>query len=176
MLKHCFALTKVLIKSLFDTKFGGQTKKYKKRNSKASTIALIAVLGLLVIVPLFAYGYAVGGVIASVDTSVIKIIWDTLLPSAMIIIFLLSILSIVSVFFYSMDNAVLLPLPLKSWEILIARFITSLIFVYFTELLFVAPMIFGLGLGFELSIIQGLTLLLVLNSYFLLRLLNQDYS
>ena len=162
MLKHCFALTKVLIKSLFDTKFGGQTKKYKKRNSKASTIALFAVLGLLVIVPLFAYGYAVGSVIASVDTSVFKIIWNTLLPSAMIIIFLLSILSIVSVFFYSMDNAVLLPLPLKSWEILIARFITSLIFVYFTELLFVAPMIFGLGLGFELSIIQGLTLLLVL--------------
>ena len=162
MLKNCFALTKVMLKSLFD---GGETnnKKKKKKSSKNGTLLIASIILVIFLgVPLFFMGFMLGSSISSLDPTIMPNIYDGLIPVMMLAILLLSLISIISVFFYSMDNVSLLPLPLKSWEILIARFISSLGFVYFMELMFVAPIMLGLSLGFELSIVQGIVTILVL--------------
>lgn len=163
MFKNCFALTKVLLHSLFDSGVDNSKKKKKKSSSKNGSLIAAAIILLIVLdVPLFIFGLAYGLLFSAEDPSIMTAMWNLLLPASMLLILLLSILSIVSVFFYSMDNTALLPLPLKSWEILIARFISSLGFVYFMELLFVAPIILGMSLGYELSIMQFFVALLVL--------------
>ena len=126
MLKNCFALTKVMLKSLFD---GGETnnKKKKKKSSKNGTLLIASIILVIFLgVPLFFMGFMLGSSISSLDPTIMPNIYDGLIPIMMLAILLLSLISIISVFFYSMDNVSLLSLPLKSWEILIARFISSL--------------------------------------------------
>ena len=163
MFKNCLALTKVLLRSLFDAGADNSKKKKKKKSSKNSSTLIAAIILVVILdIPLLLSGLGLGLLIKMEDPTLMPSMWNLLLPISMLLILLLSMISIISVFFYSMDNTALLPLPLKSWEILVARFISSLGFVYFMELLFVAPIILGLGLGFELSIVQGLILLIVL--------------
>ena len=165
MFKNCFALTKILLKSVFDS--GAISLKTNKKSSKktsknSSLIVASIILVLFLGVPMFLSGFAIGSIIKSYDPSAMIIMMDNILPIMMLAIFLLSMISIISVFFFSMDNISLLPLPLKSWEILIARFISSLGYVYLMELLFVAPIMIGLSIGFDLSIVQFVIALLVL--------------
>ena len=163
MFKNCLALTKVLLHSLFDSGVDNSKKKKKKSSSKNGSLIFAAITLLIVLdIPLFISGFAFGLIFSSEDPSLMNAMWNLLLPVSMLLILLLSMISIVSVFFYSMDNTALLPLPLKSWEILVARFISSLGFVYFMELLFVAPIVLGMSLGYDLSIVQFVTSLFVL--------------
>ena len=159
MFKNCIALSKVMLKSLFD---GGNVNNKKKKTSKnGAVIAAVIILVLFLGVPLFFMGFASASALGSLDTALIPITFDNLLPIMMLAVLLLSMVSIISVFFFSMDNVSLLPLPLKSWEILIARFISSLGFVYLMELMFVVPLLLGISLGFSLSIIQAIVTLLI---------------
>ena len=162
MFKNCFALTKVMLKSLFDA---GTVinKKKKSKNAKNSSLLIASIILIIFLgVPLFISGFFIGSSIKTTEPTLMPIVLDNMLPVMMLATLLLSMISIISVFFFSMDNNSLLPLPLKSWEILIARFISSLGFVYVMELMFVAPILLGLSLGFELSIIQGIVTILVL--------------
>lgn len=164
MFKNCFALTKILLKSLFDSGISTSNAKKKKRKSSKSSQLLVAAIILVIFldIPFFLSGLGLGVIIKQQDPTIMGSMWNMFLPISMILILLLSMISIVSVFFFSMDNSALLPLPLKSWEILVARFISSLGFVYFMEILFVAPLILGMSLGFDLSVIQFITSLFVI--------------
>ena len=168
MFKNCIALSKVMLKSVFDSgasniKINKHSKKTSKKSSKSSSLIIASVILVIFLgIPLFVSGFAVGSLIQAYDPSAMSHILDVTIPVMMLAILLLSMISIISVFFFSMDNISLLPLPLKSWEILIARFISSLGFVYLMEAMFVAPIMIGLTVGFDLSLVQILTVLLVL--------------
>ena len=162
MFKNCFALTKVMLKSLFDAGTVNNKKKKTKNPKNGSLIVASIILFVCLGIPLFVSGFLIGSTVKDYDSTIMPVILDNMLPVMMLVTLLLSMISIISVFFFSMDNTSLLPLPLKSWEILIARFISSLGFVYTMELMFVAPIILGLTLGFEFTLIQGIVCILIL--------------
>ncbi len=163
MLKNCLSLTKILLRSLFDMSSPSKNKpkKKNKKEKKTSLIVLLVVLFLFCGVPFFLSGFALALALYTEDPTIAVSLWQILLPVTTILLIVMSIFAIVSVFFFSMDNQILLPLPLKSWEILVARFITAIIFVYYMELIFVAPILLGAGLGFNLSIFQFIVLLII---------------
>ena len=63
-----------------------------------------------------------------------KIFIGFILSSTVAFVFVQSILSCASFFYFAKENEFLLPLPLKSKEILAAKTAVSLIYIYFTEL------------------------------------------
>ena len=62
-----------------------------------------------------------------------------------IAIFMFGILYVLTVFYFGKDIEFLLPLPLKSSQILGAKFITVLIYEYLTELVFLVPVLVVYG-------------------------------
>lgn len=63
-----------------------------------------------------------------------KIFIGFILSSTVAFVFVQSILSCASFFYFAKENEFLLPLPLKSKEILAAKTAVSLIYIYFTEI------------------------------------------
>ncbi|WP_010274924.1 putative ABC transporter permease subunit [Paenibacillus senegalensis] len=65
------------------------------------------------------------------------------------VVFIFGVFYVINVFFFSKDIEHLLPLPLKSTEILSAKFIVTLIYEYLTALFILAPIlvIFGVKSG-----------------------------
>lgn len=63
------------------------------------------------------------------------------------VIFFFGIFYIISVFYFSKDIEVLLPLPLKPREILGAKFTITLLFEYITEIMFFLPIMITYGIA-----------------------------
>ena len=63
-----------------------------------------------------------------------------------LITFIFGIFYIMGVFFYSNDIEILLPLPLKPWQILGAKFVTVLVYEYVTQLVFFLPVLAAYGI------------------------------
>ena len=70
-----------------------------------------------------------------------------ILPFSFILIFVTSIFSVISTYFLSSDIEKLLPLPFKPWEIIIAKFLSSLMIVYIFIFAILFPIFLGLGVG-----------------------------
>lgn len=161
MFNNTLALIKVLSKSLYDTSLNNNAKK-KKIRGKGAFIVLIAIVLLFCAVPFFFSGLSIAQLILIEDASLIPDLWKMILPVFTIAILLLSIITIISVFFLSMENKILLPLPLKSWEILLARFVTALLLIYVIEGMLFAPIIIGVGVGSNLNYVGYLALVVIL--------------
>ena len=141
-------LTKVLIKSIYDT----DTQK-RKRKINLGPLGVVAIVLLLVAslsVPLFLLMKDVATSLATIQAT--PLIINVILPIASLVIMILSIFTIISVFFLSTDNAILLPLPLKPSQLLLARFFSSLFVTYLIELVILLPLFIGLGVGAALPI------------------------
>lgn len=67
-------------------------------------------------------------------------------------VFFFSIFYVMSIFYFSKDTESLLPLPLKAWEILAAKFTVTLVYEYLTELVLLAPIIVGFGIAGDLNV------------------------
>lgn len=61
------------------------------------------------------------------------------------IIFFFGIFYILNTFYFSSDVECLLPLPLKPWQIIGAKFLVTVIYEYLTEILFMGPLIIVYG-------------------------------
>lgn len=141
-----FALTKVLIKTLYST---NTSKKKKKFNlGPLGVIVLLALVVGSISIPLLYAAKEVANIIVYFEA--MNLIIYIILPIATMMIVTLSIFTIISVFFLSTDNAILLPLPLKSDQLLLARFFSSLFFTYIIELVLLLPILIGLGIGASL--------------------------
>lgn len=62
-----------------------------------------------------------------------------------LMIFFFGIFYVINVFYFAQDIDLLLPLPLKPWHILGAKFAVTLIFEYLTQLLILAPLLITYG-------------------------------
>lgn len=127
-------LTRILLKN-----GSGSIKSGNKRKFNRSTLIIIIIL--VSCIPL------ISGII-----KLVSILFDTLksinqqgviiaisLPVVVIIIFFFGIAYIINTFYFSTDIENLLPLPLKSTEILGAKFATVLVYEYITEAVILIP-------------------------------------
>ncbi len=79
-----------------------------------------------------------------------------------LITFVFGISMVLSVFYFSSDIETLLPLPLKAAHIVGAKFAVTLIYDYFTTLLFLAPIFIGYGVAAKEGIVYWIFVILAI--------------
>ena len=138
-MKKILVLTKVFLKNSFKLNYNKQNTDVKIRK-KVITYLLI---GLLVVY--------LAGIFGFMSYELVKMLMEfnqealflgvLLLAIAGLTIFQ-TIFSTINIFYFSKDVEYVLPLPLRPWQIIAAKFNTLIIVEYFTEMLFVlAPLI-----------------------------------
>lgn len=136
-------LTKVIAKnSLFTT----NASKNKNNKSKYAGIIGIGLLLLFVVLSLcIPIVFALDSIleIAPIEKIVISII----LPMAGVTTIVFSIFSVVSVFYLNKDSEHLLPMPIEARDIMISKFLVSLITEYYILVIFILPCLIGVGVG-----------------------------
>ena len=144
-MSNLWALTKVLFKNnLFS---GNEASKGKKKN-KARSFILIAFLGVFVICCL-------GGPIVISMGNILEIapleniFISLILPLAGIATIVFSIFSVVSVFYLSKDSEYLLPMPIAPRDIMLSKFLVSLVNEYYILFMFILPCLIGVGVGMD---------------------------
>ncbi|ATW23420.1 putative ABC transporter permease subunit [Candidatus Formimonas warabiya] len=155
-------LTKVLLRNSLDS--FGKVPKTKKQLGKTIFLAVLLFLAFSPMVAGFGYliarSYdalaAIGqaGVLLHLSLSVVSMI-----------IFVFGLFYVISIFYFSKDIENLLPLPFRPWQILGAKFLVTLCYEYFTELIFLAPVFIAFGLKSGAGILYylyGLILFLTL--------------
>ena len=148
-MKNILYLTKILFLNSMGA--SSNNKKSKKRFSRIGIISLVAILFGLVFVPMVYLGIEMGKMFA--PFGMLDIILKLFLPISSIILIVFSIFSIISTFFLSSDIETLIGLPIKPRDIIIAKFLTSLMTVYLIEFMMFTPIIIGLGIGLEVNVL-----------------------
>lgn len=147
-----FMLTKVMLKTNIE---------FNKK-----TIALVAVVALSMIPLMFLVWQIVWqayDAMASIGQQGL-VLWLAV-SMVSLITFIFGIFYIMGVFFYSNDIEILLPLPLKPWQILGAKFATVLAYEYITQLVFLLPVLAAYGIKERANITY---IVLGLVAYFIL--------
>lgn len=147
-----FMLTKVMLKTNIE---------FNKK-----TIALVAVVALSMIPLMFLVWQIVWqayDAMASIGQQGL-VLWLAV-SMVSLITFAFGIFYIMGVFFYSNDIEILLPLPLKPWQILGAKFATVLAYEYITQLVFLLPVLAAYGIKERANITY---IVLGLVAYFIL--------
>lgn len=157
-----------LLKTILNTYFGISALKYrftkeKKRLWEPIAIIISIVIGLgsiMFLYSLLLFGIFMGGHVIGHP----EIVLTFSFLSAQLLIFIFGIFYIMSVFYFSNDMNILIPLPLKPAEVLGAKFITILISEYFVALPMLLPAFIIYGTGTWAGILywlKGLVLVLM---------------
>ncbi len=141
-------LTRVLLKSV------GQESK------KPMRLFLIFVLALIGIVPLgFMFGFLfklMFEVVAPLNQQVF--ILGIILNLGMMVTFIFAFFTIPALYYYGNDIESILPLPFKPSEIILAKFLTAMIYEYAVVALFFLPAMIAYGIVFGLNLAWGVAL------------------
>ena len=154
-IKNIFNLTKIFFKNSFQNPYIIDPKT-NKINKKSIFVWLI----LIVMVGISFLSYEVINELVKVGQPILFLNIFFLL-FMMIIIFQI-ILASTNVYFFSKDLEVLLPLPLKSEELLISKFNTIVVNLYFSELIFAFFPLIIYGICTYAGIIYYVCLFLIL--------------
>lgn len=153
-----WSLTKVLLKTDLFASSGDSNK--KKKSNKYVTWGLI---GLLIVFVIGSLGVPIviglNSILKSVPIS--NIIISLILPLAGVTTIVFSIFSVVSVFYLSKNSEYLLPMPLKARDIMLSKFIVSLITDYYILFLFILPALIGVGVGINANFLYYLYTLII---------------
>lgn len=136
------SLTKVLLKN------GGESLFSSKNKKKLSKTAILILLIIAVFIPI-AVSFVLIASKAYDSLRVIEqqgFIIGLALSVACFVIFFFGIFYTMNTFYFSMDIENLLPLPLKPSEILGAKFIVVLVYEYYTEAVFLLPVLLTYGI------------------------------
>lgn len=143
-MRNFWLLSKVLLKSIGDI-FGVETNPKKRRYRLIGIIVLIAVMGLSYVAPLWALSFTFTEQLRAFDlTDLIPLIT---VPVGILMTVIFSLFTVIGMFYLSTDTRLLLPLPFKPWQIVAARFVTSLVTIYMVEVLFFIPALTGWVVG-----------------------------
>lgn len=129
-IKSILRLTKIFFKNSFQNPYIID-KKTNKINKKSIFVWLM----VIVMIAISYLSYKVIGELVKINQPTIFL--NIFFLIIMIIMIFQIILASTNVYFFSKDLELILPLPIKSEEILIAKFNTILINIYFTEFIFV---------------------------------------
>lgn len=144
-----FALTKVILKNnsnLFSSFFKKGDKNGNKKNTVINIVLLIAFVFLAI--SIFSVSYEIlkfakldsNNEPIALDHTYIQNLLTLVIPYLFLSIFIFSNTLIVSIFFLSSDSHVYLAMPLKPYEIFLARFFSSLVSIYLIEFILLLPM------------------------------------
>lgn len=127
-IKNIFNLTKIFFKSSFQNLYiiNNETKKLNKKS-------IFVWLIIAIMIAISYISFEIIKILVSINQSIIFI--NIFLIILMIIMIFQVILSSANVYFFSKDLEILLPFPIKSEELLISKFCTILVNIYFTELI-----------------------------------------
>lgn len=129
-IKSILRLTKIFFKNSFQNPYIID-KKTNKINKKSIFVWLM----VIVMIAISYLSYKVIGELVKINQPTIFL--NIFFLIIMIIMIFQIILASTNVYFFSKDLELILPLPIKSEELLIAKFNTNLINIYFTEFIFV---------------------------------------
>ncbi|SKC89414.1 putative ABC transporter permease subunit [Maledivibacter halophilus] len=129
-------------------------EKYKRNNKISSWLSKLLLFGFLIFlgIPLIGFISETYDFLASINQQGLLV--NIAFSIATVVIFVFGISFVLTTFYFTKDIDILLPLPLKPYEIVSAKFITVLIYEYLTELLVLGPLlvVYGykgsLGLGY----------------------------
>ena len=143
-MNNIITLTKVLLKN--NSTIGS---KKSKRKDKGAYIYLfvLAIYILFFSVPIM---MVLDEILATYNFS--ELILSLVLPVGGIASIIFAVFSMASMFYYSKDIEGLVPYPVKSGELFIAKFLSSLTSIYLILFMFIFPMIFGVGLGIDAGV------------------------
>jgi ABC-2 type transport system permease protein len=138
-----WTLTRVLLKnggSLWETSAGKKRGILKK--------ALLTIALLMAILPLMSF---LGMIVSAMYDGLAPInqegaVLGLGLTMVSLILFLFGIFYAINVFYYSQDVENLLPLPLKPWQIVSAKFLVVLLYEYLTQAVMLFPVLITFGL------------------------------
>ena len=151
-----WALTKVL----FKTNLFSGSDNVKKKNKKGLSIFLLVFLVALVMgslgVPIV---LALDSVLAAAPLE--KIIISLILPMAGITTIVFAVFSVVSVFYLSKDSEYLLPMPISAKDIMMSKFLVSLMNEYYILFMFILPCLVGVGVGIDAGLMYYLFAMIV---------------
>jgi ABC-2 type transport system permease protein len=128
-------LTKVLIKNARNPIAAGRRKRIK--NTLFWTLVAFAFIPIMVQIGLFAS--KLFGILAPLGQEGLVLAFG--FSTASLLIFVFGVFSVLAVYYFSQDIQFLLALPLKPYEILAAKFLTSLVVEYAAESLFLVPLL-----------------------------------
>lgn len=160
-----FILTKILIKSGLGmtpvTKNGGsQNKKRSAGGNRQLLLVLVLVVCLLPLAgTLFAFGRTFYQTFAQLNMSETPV--QLLCYAASFTVLVFALPYVVSVFFLSSDLETLLPLPLKPWQIIGAKFTAVLIYEYLIIALFILPPFLGYGIEAQGGVLFWVFMILI---------------
>lgn len=133
-----------LVKILLKTNF-----KFNKKSIAMGAVIVISMLPMAALIWGAAWeGYSI---MEAVEQQGL-ILW-TAISLVSLVTFILGIFFIMGVFYYSNDIELLLPLPLKPWQILGAKFTSVLVYEYMTQLVFFLPVLISYGIKDKANIL-----------------------
>ncbi len=149
-MSRILSLTKVILKNSTNI-FGSFSKNDGKRDKgkiKGRALPIVLFICFIIVgVSLFFTGYEIltiaklsdNGEITNVDWQFVDNLLTAIIPYFFFFIFIFLNTLVASIFFLSSDNKVFLSLPIKPYEIFLARFFSCLITAYIIEIIFIAP-------------------------------------
>lgn len=154
-------MSKILLLSKIMMKNAGSAWGNKKGSGWKSALILLAigigVLPLMLVGVMFMAGLYDGLALIGQEGALLGL--GVALVS--LAIFVLGIVYVLSVFYYSQDVEHMLPLPLAPWQILGAKFLVALFYEYLTSLLLFAPLLVTYGVKSGGGVLYYLFALLV---------------
>ena len=148
-----WALTKVLFKT---NMFAGSDNA-KNKGKKSKTVSYVAIAFLVVFVIAFLGVPIIMTIDSILEMSPLENVFIALiLPLAGVTTIVFSVFSIVSVFYLSKDSDYLLPLPLAPKDIMLSKFIVSLMSEYYILFMFILPCLVGIGVGIDAGVMYYL--------------------
>lgn len=150
-MSNVILLTKILLKNAF-------------RGDKKQKVPTMLILALILIpclgVPIFMGVEYLANSFVEYGINPLSLL-SLILPIGFILLIVTSIFSIVSTYYLSSDIDKLIPLPLKPWEIILAKFFSSLPVVYIMLFSLLTPILLGLGVGSNANIIYYIYTLII---------------
>ena len=137
-MNNIVSLTKILLKN------GSIGRKSKKGKDKGSLLYII-ILGLYVCAFSIPIIMVLKEVLATYNFS--ELILSFIIPVGGITSLIFAVFSMANLFYYNKEAETLLSYPIKSGELFIARFLSSLTSQYLVLFMFIFPIIFGVGIG-----------------------------
>lgn len=135
-------LTKILLKNSFGKSLTSNATKKKRSGWILYTVLALSMLPLITMFYSIANLFYDGLVMLGQQGLVLVLgFWVT-----SIMVFFFGIFYVINVFYFSKDIENLLPLPLKSSQIIAAKFTVTLIFEYFTEAVILMPILISFGI------------------------------
>ena len=149
-MSNVLTLTKVLIKNNVFA-FSGRKKNGRSVSAKGGAFGFALIMVMSIVCMGAPTIYALDLILKEYNLS--EFILTFAIPVGGITALIFGSFSIMNIFYFNKDSEKLLHLPIKSSELLMAKFFASLISEYFILLMFILPIILGVGIGSDVGIV-----------------------